>query len=44
MTDFLKTFDLKYFNLLNPRMNWQKAGTSENLCQRGTDLGLFFKN
>jgi hypothetical protein len=43
MTDFLKTFDLKYFNLLNPRMNWQKAGTSENLCQRGNGFRTIFQ-
>lgn len=43
MNNFLEVFDSDYFSLLNPRMNWQRAGVSANLCQRGNGFRTIFQ-
>lgn len=43
MSKFLKRFSKEYYHLLNPRMNWQKAGLDKNLCQRGQGFKLIFE-
>jgi hypothetical protein len=42
MTKFEKNFVKDYYQLLNPRMNWQKAEVESNLCQRGVGFKKIF--
>jgi hypothetical protein len=42
MSKFIDKFSKEYFNLLNPRMNWERNGLNQNLCQRGRGFNIMF--